>query len=68
MKAVDLETIIENTQANLALFDRNFNFILVNSAYARGSGYSRISSSDVTTSICFPISESGNLRTGSRYR
>ncbi|MGI5836913.1 MAG: PAS domain-containing sensor histidine kinase [Chloroflexota bacterium] len=41
MKAVDLETIIENTQANLALFDRNFNFILVNSAYARGSGYSK---------------------------
>lgn len=34
-----LSTIMENAGAMLAYFDVNFNFVRVNSAYARGSGY-----------------------------
>lgn len=34
-----LKVIMENTDAQLAYLDRDFNFILVNSAYARGSGH-----------------------------
>lgn len=33
-----LQTIMENTHAHLAYLDADFNFIRVNSAYARGSG------------------------------
>ena len=35
-----LQTIMENTGAMLAYFDRDFNFIRVNSAYAKSAGYS----------------------------
>lgn len=35
-----LETIMENTTAHLAYLDNDFNFIKVNSTYAKGSGYS----------------------------
>jgi PAS domain S-box-containing protein len=35
-----LQTIMENTGAMLVYFDRDFNFIKVNSAYAEGSGHS----------------------------
>ena len=35
-----LQAIMENTQAHLAYLDPQFNFVRVNSAYARGSGYS----------------------------
>jgi two-component system NtrC family sensor kinase len=35
-----LSTIVENTHAQLAYLDDQFNFVRVNSAYARGSGYS----------------------------
>jgi PAS domain S-box-containing protein len=38
-RAADLETIFENTDAQLAFLDRDFNFLLVNSAYSRGAGY-----------------------------
>jgi len=34
-----LETIMENTGAQVAYLDPDFNFIRVNSAYAKGSGY-----------------------------
>ncbi len=34
-----LQTIMENTHAQLAYLDADFNFVRVNSAYARGSGY-----------------------------
>jgi len=36
-----LQTIMENTHAQLAYLDPQFNFIRVNSAYAQGSGYSK---------------------------
>jgi PAS domain S-box-containing protein len=36
-----LQTIMENTPAQLAYFDPEFNFVRVNAAYARGAGYSR---------------------------
>ncbi len=39
-RAADLETIFENTDAQLAFLDRDFTFLLVNSAYSRGAGYS----------------------------
>lgn len=38
-RAADLETIFENTDAQLAFLDRDFRFLLVNSAYSRGAGY-----------------------------
>jgi len=34
-----LRTIMENTGAQLAYLDTNFNFVMVNSSYARGSGH-----------------------------
>jgi len=34
-----IETIMENTGAMLVYFDSQFNFVKVNSAYARGAGY-----------------------------
>jgi len=34
-----LETIMENTGAQIAYLDSDFNFVKVNSAYVRGSGY-----------------------------
>lgn len=36
-----LETIMENTDTHLAYLDYDFNFVRVNSMYARGSGHSR---------------------------
>ncbi|NPV06821.1 MAG: PAS domain S-box protein [Anaerolineae bacterium] len=36
-----LQTIMENTQAQLAYLDPQFNFVLVNSAYVAGCGHSR---------------------------
>ncbi|MCL6431697.1 MAG: PAS domain S-box protein [Anaerolineae bacterium] len=39
-RAADLQTIFENTDAQLAFLDRDFTFLLVNSAYSRGAGYS----------------------------
>jgi PAS domain S-box-containing protein len=36
-----LQTIMENTHAQLAYLDPQFNFIRVNSAYAQGAGYSK---------------------------
>jgi PAS domain S-box-containing protein len=35
-----LRTIMENTGAQLAYLDTDFNFVMVNSSYARGSGHS----------------------------
>jgi PAS domain S-box-containing protein len=35
-----LETVMESTDTQLVYLDREFNFVLVNSAYAQGSGYS----------------------------
>ncbi|MHB1161859.1 MAG: sensor histidine kinase [Chloroflexota bacterium] len=40
-RAAELEAVIESTQAQLALLDRDLNFLMVNSAYVRGSGHSR---------------------------
>lgn len=34
-----LDIIMQNTDAQLAYLDSNFNFVLVNAAYARGSGH-----------------------------
>ncbi|PKQ30071.1 MAG: hypothetical protein CVT60_02105 [Actinobacteria bacterium HGW-Actinobacteria-10] len=36
-----LQAIMENTETHLAYLDRDFNFVAVNSSYAKGSGYSR---------------------------
>ncbi|MBC7234675.1 MAG: PAS domain S-box protein [Chloroflexi bacterium] len=36
-----LEAIMEHTEAHLAYLDPQFRFVLVNSAYARGSGYTK---------------------------
>lgn len=36
-----LDTIMENTRTHLAYLDPQFNFVLVNSTYCQGSGYSR---------------------------
>jgi PAS domain S-box-containing protein len=36
-----LQTVMENTQAQLAYLDPNLNFLLVNTAYERGCGHSR---------------------------
>jgi PAS domain S-box-containing protein len=36
-----LQAIMENTRAHLAYLDQEFNFVMVNSIYARGCGYSR---------------------------
>ncbi len=36
-----LQTLMENTPAQLAYLDPDFNFVQVNSAYARGSGHSQ---------------------------
>ncbi len=36
-----LEAIMENTRTQLAYFDNQFNFIMVNSAYAQSSGYNK---------------------------
>ncbi len=38
-RETELEGIIESTQAQLALLDRDLNFLMVNSAYEKGSGY-----------------------------
>lgn len=35
-----LDAIVENSRAHLAYLDREFRFVRVNAAYARGSGYS----------------------------
>ncbi len=35
------ETILENTKASLAMVDRNFNFLKVNSAYAKSGGFKK---------------------------
>ncbi len=35
------ESLIENTHIHLAYLDKNFNFIIVNSAYAKGSGHTK---------------------------
>lgn len=40
-RAAELEAVVENTQAQLALLDQDFNFLMVNSAYTRGSGHSK---------------------------
>lgn len=36
-----LEALLENTEHQLVYLDRDFNFLYVNAAYARGCGYSR---------------------------
>ena len=36
-----LEVIMENTDVQLAYLDLDFNFVMVNSAYARGSGHTK---------------------------
>jgi len=36
-----LEVIMESTNAHIAYLDRDFNFVLVNSTYERGSGHTR---------------------------
>ncbi len=36
-----LKIIMENTETHLAYLDREFNFLKVNSAYAKGSGYGK---------------------------
>jgi len=36
-----LQTIMENTDSQLVYFDREFNFVYANSAYAKGAGYSK---------------------------
>ncbi|MFP4143478.1 MAG: PAS domain S-box protein, partial [Thermoplasmata archaeon] len=36
-----LTTIMENTESQLVYFDRNFNFVYVNSAYAERTGYTK---------------------------
>ncbi len=40
-KQAILQSIIENTEVHLAYLDTEFNFIEVNSAYARGSGFGK---------------------------
>ncbi len=40
-QAAELAAVVESTQAQLALLDRDMNFVLVNSAYEHGSGYSK---------------------------
>jgi PAS domain S-box-containing protein len=39
--AAELEGVVENTQAQLALLDRDLNFVLVNTSYVKGCGHSR---------------------------
>lgn len=39
--AAELRAIVEGTQAQIALLDRAFDFVMVNSAYEAGSGYRR---------------------------
>lgn len=36
-----LKDLLENTEANLAYLDPHFNFVLVNAAYAKNSGYGK---------------------------
>lgn len=36
-----LDALMENTDAHLAYLDADFNFVLVNSTYAKGSGYTK---------------------------
>ncbi|MFW6040549.1 MAG: PAS domain S-box protein [Thermoplasmatota archaeon] len=36
-----LQTVMNNTDSQLVYFDRDFNFVYVNSAYANGAGYSK---------------------------
>ncbi|MBN1401187.1 MAG: PAS domain S-box protein, partial [Anaerolineae bacterium] len=36
-----LQTMLDHTHAQLAYLDAQFNFLMVNAAYARGSGYAR---------------------------
>jgi PAS domain S-box-containing protein len=36
-----LRTVMENTRANLAYLNANFDYVMVNSAYAEGSGYTQ---------------------------
>ncbi len=40
-RTAELDAVIENTDAMLALFDPSFRFLLVNSAYARSSGHTK---------------------------
>jgi len=40
-RATELDTVLENTDAQLALLDRDLNFVLVNSAYASGCRHRR---------------------------
>jgi len=40
-RAAELEAIVESTHAQLAVLDANLNFVLVNSAYAAGSGHAK---------------------------
>lgn len=40
-RAAELATVIESTNALLALLDRDFNFRMVNSAYAEASGHTK---------------------------
>lgn len=40
-RAAELDAVIENTDAQLAVLDGDMNFVLVNSAYATASGHSK---------------------------
>ncbi|MGQ9675052.1 MAG: PAS domain S-box protein [Chloroflexota bacterium] len=40
-RLAQLNAVIENTETQLALLDRDFNFLMVNSAYERGCGHSK---------------------------
>lgn len=40
-RARELSAVLESTHAHLALLDRDFNFLMVNSTYERGSGRSK---------------------------
>jgi PAS domain S-box-containing protein len=40
-KAAEMEAAVESTQAQLALLDPDFRFLMVNSAYVKGSGHTR---------------------------
>lgn len=40
-RTAEVEAVLENTQAQLALLDTDFRFLMVNSAYVKGSRHSR---------------------------
>lgn len=56
-----IDALMENTDAHLAYFDSNFNFVLVNSAYAKGCGYKKIELTGKNHFDLFPSKENQKI-------